>query len=172
MTKYTPRPHAVDRALLRFGISSESAENWFNQIMMNARLLGKQGAQEIYDHKGKRIVVQGNEIVTIIRSDDLPFAEKISNLVMKELKKAKRELAKTERELNIKIAELTVEQAMLTLNHLKAKSPSVKNKIRTKLDAITEDISELKLVVEREKDTVKHLEINAHGYLIGGGEIG
>jgi hypothetical protein len=168
--KYTPRPHAVDRALLRFGISPENAENWFNQIMANARFVGKPGAQEIYDHKGKRIIVQGEEIVTVVKSEDLPFANKIAALVEKELKKAKRALAKKERELSINIAELTVEQATLNLNLLKAKSTSARNKIREKLNAVNSELAELILEVEREIDNVKHLEINAQGYLLGDGQ--
>jgi hypothetical protein len=168
MKKYTPRPHAVDRAVLRFGISSEHAENWYNQIMMNARLLGKQGGHEYYDHKGKRIVVHGDEIVTIIKAEDLPFASKIAALVEKELKKAKRLLMKKERELSISIAELTVEQATMNLNLLKAKSPSIKNKINEKLKVVSSKIRELTLEIERERDNVNHLEINAQGYLVGG----
>jgi hypothetical protein len=166
--KYTARPHAVDRAVLRFGISSEYAENWFNQLMMNAKLVGKQGGQEIYDHKGKRIVVQGTEVVTVIKAADLPFAGKISALVEKELKKARRLLAKKERELSIEIAELTVEQANINLNLLKAKSTSIRSKISGKLEIVNSKIRELTLELEREKDNVKHMEINAQGYLVDG----
>ncbi|MBA9027568.1 hypothetical protein [Peribacillus huizhouensis] len=166
MKKYTVRPHAVDRALLRFGISSEHAENWFNQLLMNARLLGTQGGQQYYDHKGKRIVVQGTEVVTILVAEDLPFGKKISVIVERELRRAERELKKKERELSIKIAEATIEQATLTLNQLKAKSPSIKAKIQKKLDVVTEAISELGLTLERERDEYNHTAINSRGYLI------
>lgn len=170
MKKYTVRHHAVDRALLRFGIGSDQAENWFNQLMMNARFLGKQGGQEYYDHKGKRIVVQETEIVTVMRAEDLPFANKIASLVEKEMKKAKKALVKKERELSIRIAEVTIEQATLTLSFLKAKSPSVKNKINEKLDIVNAELNELNLELQRERDAVNHLEINAQGYLLIGGE--
>jgi hypothetical protein len=170
MKKYTARPHAIDRALLRFGIGSEHAENWFNQLIVNARLVGSQGGREVYDHKGKRIIVQGTEVITIIKAEDLPFASKIATVVEKELKKAKKEMAKKEKELSIEIAETTIEQATLTLNFLKAKSPSIKRRIQTKLDEVNEKLSGLTLEIERERDNVKSMEINAQGYLICGGD--
>jgi hypothetical protein len=170
MKKYKVKPHAVDRALLRFGISSENAENWFNQLMMNAKLVGSDGTTETWDHKGKRIIVSGDEIITIIKSEDLPFGGKIAKLVERELKKAKQSLAKRERELSIFIAEYTIEQAQQTLSQLKAKSPSARNKIQTKLDEVNAKLKLLRTELERERDDFKHLEINSRGYLFNGGQ--
>jgi hypothetical protein len=166
MMKYTAKPHAVDRALLRFGITSEHAEHWFNQILNCANLVGEQGKQKIFEHKGKRIIVNGTEVVTVIKITDLPFAGKITKMVERELNKAKKLLAKKERELSIEIAELNVEQATLSLNWLKAKSPSVKRTIAGKIQAIGEKIRELSFELEREKDDFNHLQINASGYIV------
>jgi hypothetical protein len=170
MKKYTARPHAVDRALLRFGISTENAENWFNQLMQTARLIGKDGKREVYDHKGKRIIIEGSEVVTVINVADLPFASKIASIVEKELKKAQRALAKREKELSIKIAEVAVEQATLKLSYLKAKTVSAKKKIEAKLTPVDEQVRLLRLELERERDAYKSLEIQSHGYMaIGDG---
>ena len=169
--KYSPRPHAVDRALIRFGIPSDQAKCWFNQLLETARFIGEHNKKQIFDHKGKRIITEGNEIVTIIKAVDLPFAGKISRMVERELNKAKKELDKKERELSIEIAELTVEQATLNLNRLKAKSPTVKKSIADKLAKVNERINELKVVLEREKDDFKHLAINSSGYLINEMEV-
>jgi hypothetical protein len=166
MNKYTVKPHAVDRALLRFGITSEHAENWFNQILLSANLVGEQGRQKVFEHKGKRIIVNGTEVVTIIKITDLPFAGKITKMVERELNKAKKALAKKEREISIEIAELTVEQATLSLNRLKAKSPAIKRTIAKKVEEISVRIDELSIALERDKDDFNHLQINASGYLI------
>jgi hypothetical protein len=171
MKKYKAKPHAVDRALLRFGISSEHAENWFNQLMNNAKLVGSDGTTETWDHKGKRIIVKGDEIITIIKSEDLPFGGKIAKLVERELKKAKQSLAKRERELSILIAEYTIEQAQQTLSQLKAKSPSVRNKIQAKLDQINAKLGSLRTELAREKDDFKHLEINSSAFMSYGGQV-
>jgi len=172
MTNYKATPHAVDRALLRFGISSEYANNWFNQLMQTARHIGKDGKRDIYDHKGKRIIINGDQVITIFVVADLPFGAKISGLVERELKRAKKALDKRAKELSIQIAETTVEQATLSLNILKAKSPNVKRKIQTKLDETTDLISCLKIELEREQDEYKSMEIQSKGYLMVGGEVG
>jgi hypothetical protein len=168
MIKYTARPHAVDRALLRFGISTENAENWFNQLMRTAKLIGKDGKREVYDHKGKRIIIEGSEVVTVMNVADLPFASKIASIVEKELKKAERALAKTEKDLSIKIAEVVVEQATLRLCYLKAKTVSAKKKIEAKLTPIDEQVRLLRLELERERDAYKSLEIQSQGYMAVG----
>jgi hypothetical protein len=154
MNKYTARPHAVDRALLRFNISTEQAEYWFNQLMETARHIGNcdNGKREIYDHKGKRIIVQGNEIITVFTVADLPFGGKISSLVERELKRAKKAFEKRTKEISIQIAEENVKQATLTLNLLRAKSPKVKRSIQEKLNEITEQISQLTIELNRERD--------------------
>lgn len=166
MKRYTPRPHAVDRALLRFGISSEQAESWFNQLMSTAKLIGADGKREVYDHKGKRIIIEGNEVITVMASADLPFGDKISKLVERELKKANRELRKIEKELSIKIAELTIEQATITLNFLKSKAPSARKKNKAALDEVNAKIDVIKLELNREKDKFDALLLNSKGYLM------
>lgn len=166
MKKYTARPHAVDRAVLRFGISSEHAENWFNQLMCNARLLGEIGGQAYYDHKGKRIVTQGNEIVTIMKAEDLPFGNKISELVRKELAKAKRNLTKREREFAIRIAEADLERATIALNYAKAKSPVVRNSLSEKLSEVQYVLAKLRRELEKERDDYNAMKINSMGYII------
>jgi hypothetical protein len=168
MRKYTARPHAVDRALLRFGISSEQAEHWFNQLMQTAKLVGSDGKREIFDHKGKRIIIEGSEVVTIIKVEDLPFATKIATIVEKELKKAKRALIKRENELSIQIAEINVDRATLKLSYLKAKSSSAKKKIEARLLPIDEMMRELRLELDRERDAYKSLEIQSLGYMVKG----
>lgn len=172
MKKYVARPHAVDRALLRFNISTEIAENWFNQLMQNARYIGDtdNGTRKIYDHKGKRIIVQGDEIVTIFTVADLPFGEKIASLVERELKRAKKSFEKRSKELSLQIAEAGVEQATLSLNLLKAKSPKVKRSIQTKLGDVAELVAQLNVELERESDTYKAIQMQSKGYLIVGGE--
>ncbi|MEI2356101.1 hypothetical protein [Mesobacillus zeae] len=170
MKKYTARPHAIDRAILRFGITTEHAENWFNQLMMNARYLGAEGKRKVYDHKGKRIIVQDTEIITIFSVADLPFAGKVAKLVEREVKKAKKEADKRIKELSIAAAEVTIENATLSLNYLKAKSPSAKRSIQAKLDAGSERLRKVNAELDREKDAYKALEIQSHGYMLLGGE--
>ncbi|MEH6941636.1 hypothetical protein [Bacillus sp. JJ722] len=166
MKHYKPRPHAVDRALLRFGIYSEQAESWFNQLMVNARLIGTHGKQEVYDHKGKRIIVQDDEIITIIKAVDLPFGNKISDLVRKELAKSGRELAKLEKESALKIAEIDLERATVQLNLLKAKSPVVKKKLIEKLDTYNDELQSYRREIERKKDDYNAMKMQSTGYLI------
>lgn len=172
MIKYTARPHAVDRALLRFGIGSEQADSWFSQLLQNAKQIGTEGKRTIYDHKGKRIIVEGTEVVTVYCVADLPFGGKISQMVERELKKIKKAHDKRCKELRIQIAEVTIEHATLMLNFLKAKSPSVKRKIQTKLDGVSEILAELNLEYKRERDSYRALKMQSQGYLVSGEDIG
>jgi hypothetical protein len=166
MKKYIARPHAKERALLRFGITEENADNWFNQLMTNARFIGSDGKKEIYDHKGKRIIVDGLEIVTVTKAADLPFGNKISKLVERELNKAQRNLRKKEYELAIKIAELKLDLATYSLNQLKAKAKSVKAKFDKQIDEVNAKVAELKLELSRERDEFNRLKLYSIGYLI------
>jgi hypothetical protein len=170
LKKYTAKPHAIDRALLRFGISSEYAENWFNQLMQTARHVGTDGKRDIYDHKGKRIIIDGTEVVTIFEVADLPFASKVAKLVERELKKAKKEADKTIKALSIEVAEKTIEQATLSLNFLKAKSPSAKRSIQSKIEEVNRLISDLKTELKRQDDAYKAMEMQSRGYMLRGGE--
>lgn len=170
MTKYTARPHAVDRALLRFGISSEYAENWFNQLMSTARHIGEEGKRQVYDHKGKRIIVQGTEIITIFNVADLPFAGKVSTVVERELKRLKKVYDKRTKELEINLAEENIEFATVKLNYLKAKSPKVKRTLQIKLGEISERLNVINLELSRMKDEYKALEMQSKGYLLTGTE--
>jgi hypothetical protein len=170
--KYSVRPHAYDRALLRFGISNEQAQSWFNQLMQTARLIGSDGKRDSYDHKGKRIVVEGTEIVTVYNVADLPFGDKVSALVERELNKSKKAYEKRSKELSIEIAEATIEHANWNLNLLKAKSQRSKTSIQRKLDVINEKITNLRLELNREADVYKAIVTQSRGYLMNGGCTG
>lgn len=164
--KYTVSPHALERALLRFDIGNEYAANWFNQLMYTAKLIGSEGKRDTYDHKGKRIIVEGNVIVTVYNTADLPFAGKISALVERELNKAEKSYEKRKKELSIEIAEIEIEHAKLNLNFLKAKSPRSKDSIQSKIGDVTESLSKLKLQLAREADVYKQIKNQSQGYLL------
>ena len=166
MKKYTPCQHAIERAIQRFGIQRDYVTNWFNQLMETAIHVGKANNRDVYDHKGKRIIINGTEIVTIIRPKDIPFNAQIVKTIEREMRKAERLHKRLDKEYEVKIAELTIEQAQLTLNRLKAKSPKVIAAIQTKLEAIVSELETLNVERKGKRDDFDYLKRNAHAYLM------
>ncbi|MFE7820550.1 hypothetical protein ACFU1R_20335 [Priestia megaterium] len=165
MKKYIPRRHAIERAVSRFGVKPEQAENWINQIMQAAKFVGIDKGNENYLHKDKRIVVNGNYVITIIETKDITFNSQVVKAIQKEIAKAERVHKKLDKEFAVRIAQLSIEQAQLTLNSLRAKSPKVISSIQTKLDAVNSELQSLNEERRNKQFDFNSLKQNAHAYL-------
>lgn len=174
MTKrYTPSLHAIERAGLRFGVPSEKATQWFNDLMTKSRYLLTQKVggktQTVYECEGKQLVVdaKNNVIVTIkpVTSVASPIVGTICKTVEREFRKLHRQFTRDSRALNIELAEINVEIAQLGLNKARAKSPKVQACIQAKIDALAAQASEVKTKLDRLADDFEQVRRSASAWM-------
>lgn len=174
MTKhYKPSLHAIERAGLRFGVPSEKATQWFNDLMAKAHYLVTQSfegrSQAVYEVDGKRLIVDGktNTIVTVMEPTTAasPIVSTIRKAVEREYRKLHRQFTHDSRALNIELAELNVELAQLALNKARAKSPKVQACIQAKIDVLAAQASEVKTKLDRLEDEFEQIRRSASAWM-------
>lgn len=174
MTKhYKPSLHAIERAGLRFGVPSDQATQWFNDLMSKARYLISQTVsgrtQAVYEYDGKQLVVdtKNNVIVTIkpVTSVASPIVGTVRKTVEREFRKLHRQFTRNYRALNIELAEINLELAQLALNKARAKSPKVQACIQAKIDVLAAQASEVKTKLDRLEDEFEQIRRSASAWM-------
>lgn len=174
MTKhYKPSLHAIERAGLRFGVPSDQATQWFNDLMAKSHYLLTQKVggktQTVYECDGKQIVVdaKNNVIVTIkpVTSVASPIVGTIRKAVDREYRKLHRQFTRDSRALNIELAELNVNIAQLALNKARAKSPKVQACIQAKIDTLAAQVNEVKTKIDRLADEFEQIRRSASAWM-------
>lgn len=180
MKKYTPTLHAIERLKMRLGIDAAQASDWFNQAMKKAKYVVSQKhsgkTQLVYEYAGFYLVIDDSNhaIITIKPAasnvSSSPLTDKVTALVVRELRKAETQFKRLSRRADIELAEIGLELAQLALNKAKARSPKIQAVIEAKIDEKNAVVSEIKTRVEREADRLASLKKGADLYGVGGSE--
>src|SRR5690625_152596 len=127
--RYQPTKHAIERAELRFGITPESAVNWFNELMNKAKYVASNGKNGlVYQVDDIRLVVDGmtNAIITV---HDSLSADFLKPVLERELRKLKREDTLAIRKLELEYAEALKEIGEMAINRARARNPKIRELI-------------------------------------------
>lgn len=149
--KYIPSNHAIERAVLRFGVAANEAVSWFNDLMRKAKYVKTESNKLMYEANDGYIVVDGetHRIITIKPKVDV---ESLKEIFDREKRKARRILTKTTRTLEMEIAHLTIELGEQALNKARAKNPNTREIIQRKIDGLQTEIDACNLRIEKAKD--------------------
>ena len=132
--KYQPTKHAIERAELRFGIAPESAVNWFNELMREAKYVASNGKNGlVYQADDIRLVVDGmtNAIITV---HDSLSADFLKPILERELRKLKREYTRLIRKLELEYAEALQEIGDMAVNRARARNPRTRALIEGRIN--------------------------------------
>ncbi len=155
MSKYIPTTHAIERARIRFGITSEAVTEWINAMMQDAKLITTNVNKSlVYEAEDVRIIIDGrtNAVITLhhaLRTDFLRPA------LEREIRKLKRESTRRIRMTERNLAEAYAELAERMMNFANARNPQTRKLIEGRIESIQADISDLERHIERLKDEVK-----------------
>ena len=150
--KYIPTRHALDRARIRFGIASDKAVKWINELMQGAKYVASNGRNGLtYEKDGIRIVVDGttNAVITLypaLRTDFLRPA------LEREMRKIKRESTREIRELERRLAKAYAELSERMMNYANARNPKTRASIGERISEVEAIISEVETAIERLQD--------------------
>lgn len=165
--------HAVDRAIDRFGIKHNVAEDWVRNNLKKAKFIAitlndKGQTTRLYAHNRIGFVLAAEEnIVITLYSPNVPptMYEKVSKMVERELAKLETNERKVTRRNTIMKAELNVEIAEHKLRLMRARAESTKMAINARLAAIEERIAELDAEIVEAKRAKTIIAKGAAAYL-------
>lgn len=157
-TNYNVTTHAIDRARLRFGISTEQVTHWVNGLMAKAKYVAQNGRnQSVYVSEGVRLIVDhvSNNVVTLYSEINTDFLQPV---IARELRKMERQHTQRMRQIELDRAETLVKYAEMAVNHAKARSPQTRKLIAgrmTELQAIIDGYDERVSFMQDEHDMKK-----------------
>ena len=132
--RYQPTKHAIERAELRFGITPESAVDWFNELMRKAKYVASNGKNGlVYQADDIRLVIDSmtNAIITVY---DALSADFLKPTLERELRKLKREYTRAIRKLELEYAEALQEIGEMAVNRAKARNPKIRELIEGRIN--------------------------------------
>lgn len=157
--------HAIDRAVERFGIKRNLADNWIRTNLNKAKFISETISEDgnparlfAYDRVVFILEAVENRVITIYKPKaPSEISSKITKLLNRELARFETAERKVERRNTLYKAELEVEIAELNLRLLRARSESKKMALKARIQAIQLRIDELDneiIEVKREKTAV------------------
>jgi hypothetical protein len=143
--------HAVKRIKERFGIPEKQIQNYVNQCLKNAKLLAivdyNGEKQRLFAHKGKVFILKLEEDVVItayqaaVHSKSI-LANKVRQVVERELRKFERQEQTVERRGALEIAEIKIELAEREYELLRARSTAKKLALMARIAALKQAIDD------------------------------
>ena len=157
--------HALDRAVERFGIRRNIADNWIRTNLNKAKFISETISEDgnparLFAHDRIVFILEAveNRVITIYKpTAPTSISGKIAKLLNRELSRFESEERKIERRNTLYKAEIEIEVAELKLRLLRARSESKKMALKARILALTEHISDLDneiIEVKREKTAV------------------
>ena len=143
--------HAKIRAIQRFGVKEDGAENWIRQKLAHATfvsdIVGAKGEpSQLYACNGVGIVLNeaGTTVHTVIIPNKLTqITNKVRNFVSGELAKIERNETKELRGIERLRAEIEIESGELRLQLLRARSMPRKMALQARINALQMRLDEL-----------------------------
>lgn len=174
MKQYRVTDHAIQRAVERLGLPKFNAANHLVQLMQTAYYNGDSTGRKVYDHYKSRtrlIVSYDNEIITVYKVPEIlepkqtVFSADIVELVRRRYAQYTRQYRSNIYNLEVEKAELNLELAQLQLNLVKAKSPKVRDSIKTSIDELVTMIGRKEEDIEAEHLRYEEVKEGAEVYL-------
>lgn len=151
--KYMPSLHAINRAVLRYGVPSPEVIEWVNERMKDAIFVGKSDTHKhIYESiDGIRMIidVDTNAVVTILNTISTEF---LAPIMEREKRKLHRKYTRQIRKLELEYAERLTELAEMAINRAKARNPKIRDIIAERITNVQRIINELSTEIERLND--------------------
>lgn len=136
--------HAQQRAVERFRVKQNVAENWVRSRLKEARFVStiandEGSTKRLYatDRIGFVVDLYESNVITLYEPrQHATITDKVHALLFRELRKYETEERKVERANTVKKAELDVELAEMKLADLRARSESKKQSYQARIEAI------------------------------------
>lgn len=153
--KYRATTHAINRAVLRFGIEAEHVSKWINKLMDGAKLINRRqrGLLE-YLSDGVRLVVDGkdNVVVTLYSEVSTSFLRPVLD---RELRKMERGHTRLIRQIELDKAMSLRKYADMAINYAKARNPKTRELISERMAEVQAIIDGYDMRMDRMEDEYK-----------------
>ncbi|MCG7345352.1 hypothetical protein MHZ92_14530 [Sporosarcina sp. ACRSL] len=188
MKRYEVEPHAIDRAIERFGQPAHNAKNHLIQLMQTAVFNGVTGGTgkhktcRVFDHYASRtrlIVAKNSDtIVTVYSMDSVKggahaqeiattgiLSDAIMTTIRRELRKAHATFRRSYRQYNLRLADLNVEIAELFRNKVRCKHPGTQAIIQAQIDVLEDEARAIKNAMQTQEQEYRAVEGEAKAFL-------
>lgn len=155
MSKYTPTHHAMERAKIRLGITTDQASEWFSNFMRKSKYVSSSGRfRMIYEKDGIQAVIdnRNNAIVTIHNELKIDFLQPV---LEREVRKLRREGTRQMREAERRLSAMYEEMAVKMKNYANACHPETRDNIGKAIEGMQKSVLEILTDIERGEDEVR-----------------
>lgn len=154
--RYYPTNHAIERVVLRFGITADKALKWVNDKLLSAKYVTAQsdGSTIVFENGDARFVVNGknNTVVTVHHSTRLDF---LRPTLEREIRKIRREYTRELRHMERSLAGQYRKLGEQMANYANARNPNTRALIGERIEMTESAIEGMKRKIERIKDEME-----------------